>query len=485
VQRSIPRTPEQNGVSERMNRTLMDSARSMMHHASLPQTLWAEAVATATYLRNRTVSTTINGVTPFEVWNGSKPDVSTLRVFGCCAYVHVPKEQRSKLDAKARQVIFVGYPNGIKGYKFYDPESKRIFSSRDVQFAEREFYHEHGSVGQRQAREAVVNLQLEDPLEEVQAQENHEPGGAANDPIVVAEPEPIEQQMAVDPPAPAAVAPTYEHTYDNAVRQLPARRARQQTDHYQAGIAECFRVEDLTAEIDEPANIRDAWSCEYGVQWKEATDSEFDSLRKANTWDLVPLPKGKNIVGSRCVFKVKRNADNTIDRFKARLVAQGFSQVQGFDFDEVFSPVARYTAIRTVFAIAATLDLELHQMDVKTAFLNGQLDNEIYMRQPEHYVDEQGARRETSRGRFVAPLRGRPDRLQLLPRSGPWAPGFRRAKQLQSPWGRRIEPTLGRMHPPTGQTQRLPLRTDSGWVFEQRAWETGLLRSPVAHGWGY
>ena len=104
------------------------------------------------------------------------------------------------------------------------------------------------------------------------------------------------------------------------------------------------------------------------------------------TWRLVDLPKGKNVVGCKWVFKVKRNADGDLSRYKARLVAQGYSQEAGQEYEEVFAPVARYSSIRSVLAIANQLDLEVHQMDVKTAFLNGDLENEIYMEQPEGYV---------------------------------------------------------------------------------------------------
>ena len=122
-------------------------------------------------------------------------------------------------------------------------------------------------------------------------------------------------------------------------------------------------------------------------QWSKATKEEIDSLSKNETWELVDLPSGKNIVGSKWIFKHKRDANGNINRFKARLVAQGYSQEYGLDYDEVFAPVAKYNSIRTILAIANELDLEVHQMDVKTAFLNGDLDCEIYMNQPEGFID--------------------------------------------------------------------------------------------------
>ena len=109
---------------------------------------------------------------------------------------------------------------------------------------------------------------------------------------------------------------------------------------------------------------------------------------KNNTWELVPPPNGKNIVGSRWVFKVKHCENGSVDRFKARLLAQGYSQSEGVDNQEVFSPVVRYTSIRSLLAVANICNWEIHQMDVHTAFLQGELDEEIYMRQPEGYVEQ-------------------------------------------------------------------------------------------------
>lgn len=121
-------------------------------------------------------------------------------------------------------------------------------------------------------------------------------------------------------------------------------------------------------------------------QWEEATDSEYQSLQKAGTYELVELPPGRRAIGCKWVLKVKCGADGQIERYKARLVAMGNRQTAGLDYTEVFAPVAKFASIRGLFAIGTHFDLHIHQMDVKTAFLNGELDEEIYMRQPEGYV---------------------------------------------------------------------------------------------------
>ena len=136
---TVPKTPEQNGVAERQNTTLVESVRAMLTQAKLPKKFWVEALNTAVYLRNRSSTKAVNHTTPFEAWTGDKPDVSHLRSFGRTAYAHIPEDERKKLDSKARKCIFLGYGTETKGYRLYDCERKGIFYSRDVKFNESEF----------------------------------------------------------------------------------------------------------------------------------------------------------------------------------------------------------------------------------------------------------------------------------------------------------------------------------------------------------
>ena len=170
------------------------------------------------------------------------------------------------------------------------------------------------------------------------------------------------------------------------VRNLgPVRERRKPSRFRDDDDDDCLLV---NSEMEEPKTVHEALNGEQSSQWREAMKSEYSSLFKNDTWDLVPPPEGKNIVGSRWVLNVKRDENGSVNRFKARLVAQGYSQVKGVDYDEVFSPVARNTSVRSLLALAnARHDLEIHQMDVKTAFLNGSLDCEIYMSQSEGFVD--------------------------------------------------------------------------------------------------
>ena len=129
-------SPQQNGVAERKNRSLVEMAKSMLKAKELPNNFWAESVHTAAYILNRSPTSSLHDMTPFEAWNGWKPKVNHFKVFGCLAYVHVPSQKRQKLDDNSMKCIFIGYSIESKAYRFYDPLTKRLVVSRDVVFDE-------------------------------------------------------------------------------------------------------------------------------------------------------------------------------------------------------------------------------------------------------------------------------------------------------------------------------------------------------------
>ena len=140
------------------------------------------------------------------------------------------------------------------------------------------------------------------------------------------------------------------------------------------------------ALVHDPITLGEALESRDASKWEAAMEEEYHSLHANRTWELTTLPPSRKAVGCKWVFKTKRDATGEIVRHKARLVARGFSQVQGVDFNETFAPVAKFTTIRCIVALGASLDLEMHQMDVKTAFLNGDLEEDIYMEQPKGFV---------------------------------------------------------------------------------------------------
>ena len=333
-QTTIRKTPEQNGVAERMNRTLEETIRAMLSESGLPKAFWAEALSTATYLRNRSPTKAVAEKTPLEAWSGEKPNVQNLRIFGCICYAHIPKDERKKLDSKARKAVFVGYGKDKKGYRLYDIATKKFFFSRDVSFNETEFITENANNVRRKDEDKGSYEITECPDEENEEAEN------SGRPV----------------------------------------RSRRPPQYYGE------RANLVTTDIIEPKNIKGVLVSDEKENWLDAMENEIKSLKEHGVWDLVKLPEGRKTVGCKWIFKVKQDADGNVDRYKARLVAQGFSQKEGEDYDETFSPVVRFESIRTVIALAAQLGLSLHQMDVKTAFLNGELKEKIYTRQPPGYV---------------------------------------------------------------------------------------------------
>lgn len=345
---TVPKNPEQNGVAERMNRTIVETARSMLAGAKLPRKFWAEAVSTAVYLRNRSPTTAVEGMTPYEALTGEKPRVDMLRVFGCLAYAHIPKDERQKFDSKARRCIFLGYGVVTKGYRLYDVNHSKILYSRDVIFDESKY---------------GLN---KDP--KVLAKEDVYPDSSSDSESVISQAEHMDgrDEEMVD--------------QGESVSRRSARE-RRPPDMYGEWV-------NLSHDNPEPSSVHEAMAGSNKRKWHGAMEKEMESLLKNEVWDLVEPPKGRKIIGSKWVFKEKVGADGTTERYKARLVAQGYSQQCGLDYDETFSPVVRTESVRTVIALAAKNNLLLHQMDVTTAFLNGTLKEEVYMKQPKGFIKE-------------------------------------------------------------------------------------------------
>jgi hypothetical protein len=120
--------------------------------------------------------------------------------------------------------------------------------------------------------------------------------------------------------------------------------------------------------------------------WKDSMLEEYRSILKNNVWDIVPRPKDKSVVSSKWIYKIKHAVDGSVENFKARFVASGFTQKEGIDYEETFAPVARYTSIQTIIALTFVLGWKLHQMDVKTTFLNGKIEQKVFVEQPDGFV---------------------------------------------------------------------------------------------------
>ena len=395
-------SPQQNGRAERWNRTIVEKAMAMMHHAGLSHGFWQLAVDTAVHIYNRQPMRRLKWQCPITLWNGTIPDISYFRVFGCKAFVHVPKEQRSgKLDKKAVEMIFVGYEQGSKGYRFWNPATRSITVSRDVTFDEESFParkdlgNDPKSLGPplfdpTDSDSEDLDIPLPVPLFD-------EPESVEDQPEPVGDAPPQHEQERPDPvppPQPPYQRPRREGAGRNPARnrdnvygdEPPAnidRRTDSQGNQQRPEVIEGLMIARALKEANHgvPHSHMEAMKSPERAKWSKSEKSEIDSLMENKTWILVPRPKDRKVVKNRWVYAIKHDG-----RYKARLVAKGFTQVWGQDYHETFSPVARFESVRYMFAHAALEDWEIESMDVKTAFLNGDLDEEIYMEQPEGWV---------------------------------------------------------------------------------------------------
>jgi hypothetical protein len=327
-----------------------------------------------------------------------------MRVFGCLAYAHIRKAVRSKLEPKARPCVFVGYTADASTYRLWDPLNDKLFDSRDVYFVESQLGIKAGGASSTPASSASPPLPLlprlpSSVLNEPLNEGPYSPSAGRRASVSVpAASEPIAEPPAAPPAQPAAppaqpAAPSEPRPRQpRALRQLMDRNVPGPRDHAPSTLAQLALLAHSKAPVsstasvsDDPATYSAAVASPQQQQWRAAMDSEMKSLDKAGTYTLVPLPPGRSAIGCKWVFKTKRGADGSVTKHKARLVAKGFLQRYGVDYEETYAPVARYSSIRALLALTAHHDWELHQMDVKSAYLNGDLEEDIYMTQPEGY----------------------------------------------------------------------------------------------------
>lgn len=385
---TAPYSPQQNGVVERRNQSVVGTARSMLKAKGLPGMFWGEAVTTAVYLLNRSSSKSIGGKTPYELWNRSPPAVHHLRTFGCLAHVKTTTPNVKKLDDRSKPMIFVGYEPGSKAYRCYDPASRRVHISRDVAFDEEAQWRWDGETASELDftieyttvyHPAVANV----PRADSEQPELPTPPATSTSPCTPAATAGTTATSAEFATPPTIAADDLDADHDDA--PLRFRRVDEILGPATPpGLAvREFDDELMMASAEEPASLAEAQQQDC---WRQAMLDEMKSIEENGTWLLVDPPPRQRPIGLKWVFKTKKDAAGNITKHKARLVAKGYVQRQGIDYDEVFAPVARLESVRLLLAYAASEGWAVHHMDVKSAFLNGELKEEVYVAQPPGFV---------------------------------------------------------------------------------------------------
>ena len=403
-----------NGPAERLNRTLQDKARAGLYECSLPKALWGEAVLYLNTARNCSPSPG-GDITPYEKWHGVKPNVRRFRVFGCLAYIGIPKCKRKKLDPRYLPGAFVGFATSspYSGYKIYMPDG-RILISKHVIFDESrkgwpllhvdrsvsDYYLEMPEPDSLEDMVTTISVPMHNnPLSVTPVQEQET--GEIGEPATSAEQPAAQQQQAathlrvVDsslpgttilrqtsriPAAPAAPA----------ARDLAASESRYPTRDRQAPVLpyQKYLANSADAETNQESDtptVKEALSGPDAPEWLLAIEKEWNSLKKLKVWKLAYLPDDANAIPCEWKLKRKRDSDGNKSVLKARLVAGGHKQILGVDCFETASPTARGDTIKIAYALAASKGYVIHHVDIATAFLNATLTEDIYMCQPAGY----------------------------------------------------------------------------------------------------
>ncbi|KAJ2994795.1 hypothetical protein NUW54_g7491 [Trametes sanguinea] len=412
-------TPEYNGVSERVNRTLMEKVRAMLHASALPNNLWGEAAHHAMYLKNRTPTRALDGRTPYEAFWGKKPNLAHLHPWGCEVRVHSPGG--SKLASRATAARWVGFDEETDAHRIYWPERRAITIERSVKFnvaeahtdvevppleGEKENQVVETHLGERdtspaaeQPSQPLSTTPVAEPIKRAQMLHGPDPLGDGFENATEGRSKRIRKESDYvrrlragegsatgrlgEPVLPRGVqagTPTARiEEIDEEDEQATGAVAfeHQEVAEEELALAAAMGEAECIEPTYEEAKKRPDWP-----KWEEAIRSELDSLVKNGTWRIVDRPRTGNIVDSKWVLRVKKNAAGEIDKYKARLVARGFTQVYGVDYYETFAPVAKLASFRLVLAIAARNDWPAESFDFNSAYLNSKLDEDVYLEQP-------------------------------------------------------------------------------------------------------
>ncbi|KAG5715707.1 hypothetical protein E4T56_gene198 [Termitomyces sp. T112] len=403
-------TPQHNGVAEHFNCTILEKVCALLYSSGLPKTLWGKAACHAVWLYNQMSTKALpDRLTPYEAATGKKPNLRDVCEFGEKVWVHV--EKGTKLGGHISEGQWLGIDNSSNSAHVYWPENKSVTVECNVYF-NREGLTEQleGEDWELKECSALPSNNATLPSNNATPSKTLQPTNAAT------EPEPVDaptcQSTRIVQPSHHVLdlisgqGKTSNRSSDPVIAkgvQLPKPTVKRELASELIGEVDAdwmMLIDDgsfleeyaLAAEIAdaeglEPRSVAEAKRRPDWKLWEKAIEDEPESLRKAGTWELVDKPTDVNIVGSKWVFKVKKDAAGNVIKYKARLMAQDYSQVPGIDYFNTFAPVAKLASIQAVLAMAATFDMEIHQIDVKSAFLNGKLESNevVFMRQPPGY----------------------------------------------------------------------------------------------------
>lgn len=431
---SAPRTPQQNGTVERAIQTITNMARTMVLHLPENENLKIEALKTACYLSNR-LPTSRCRTTPFERFTGRKPQIEHLMPFGTPVQIVDSLHRHQKFDCRTEKALLVGYTSRVNTYRVWLLDSQRVIETADIIFSppNQPNYQENKTGGTQgvavdyradtqlntesmhlnpeeksrrtktnPTRRYVTGQDLDEFFEDFRNRDATVPGDGSFETAAETprggprggnqlsrhqNQETPGTRKSEDPTEvgdPGTLCP--DEPPSDFPPPIPPRTSTPRSDYsggnLTGGEGQSYLAQLASGEL-EPDNYDEAVGGANKNEWKKAIEEELEAHSTNGTWEIVERPEAGVALSAKWVFKIKRKEDGGIDRFKARLVARGFKQREGVDFQETFAPVARTEALRTLFALAAAEQMKIRLFDVSTAFLNGEIEEEIFMEPPQ------------------------------------------------------------------------------------------------------
>ena len=369
-QRTVPYTAHQNGTAERRIRTLSEAVTVNLLQANLQRRYWGYAWLYATHTLNRLPTTANdNSSSPYEILNKRKPKISYFRPFGCLCFAQA--ENLKKFQPRAYECLFLGYPYNVKGYTVINRTTLKIYNSESPKFSENVFPG------------------LPSDLSEIDDSHQILTENVSSDSINTNDVESLAQGP-VNSLIEVHEAPNVNHQEDfrrsSRTKRVPDRLIFEQ----KLGDVLNINPRALLASVqttEEPTSYKDAMKYPDSIKWHQACIEELRSHEENETWHLVEPPLNRKIIPSKWVFKIKRDENNNISKFKARLVICGNMQVEGIDYELFSSPTSRISTLRALLSLKWK---NIKQYDISTAYLNGLIDKEIYMLQPPGFEDNSG-----------------------------------------------------------------------------------------------
>jgi hypothetical protein len=377
---SSPITPQQNGVVERKNKVIQEMARVMIHSKNLAQHFWGEVVNTACHIINRVYLRPETSKTPYEIWRGKKPTVKYFRTFGSKCYILRDRENLGKFDPKRDESIFLGYSSTSLAYRVFNKRTETVMESINVVIDDEEV--ERPSSGEENQ---LVSVEVTDgSTDNIKASPSVPPDEPPSPPTAsdTTSSASEDEDTPADPPKQSWVK--HNHPPQQLLGTIDEGcRLRSRVIQATSEVANQVSYSYYLAQT-EPKKVDETLQDEG---WVSAMHEEIHQFTRNDVCTLVPRLAEQNIIGTKWIFKNKTDEHGIVVRNEACLFAQGYTQIEGVDFDETFAPVARLESIRILLSIACHLGFKLYQMDVKSAFLNGVLQEEVYVEQLEGFQD--------------------------------------------------------------------------------------------------